>query len=41
MFLPEFSVQMPRYNDVVFLLDTVEGGDEIVGCYLNFAIPKH
>lgn len=41
MFLPQFSGQMPKYNGVVFLLDTVEGEDEIVGFYLNFAIPKH
>lgn len=32
---------MPKYDGIVFLLDTVEGGGEIVGCYLNLAIPKH
>lgn len=32
---------MPKYHGILFLLDTVEGGSEIVGCYLKFAIPKY
>jgi len=31
---------MPKYRGIVFLLGTVEGGIEIVGCYLSLAIPK-